>query len=172
MVRSPHLIRLAVTGALAASLAGALSGPTSAALRPRVVACTGSAIDAWLNTSANGSAGHLTYRLEFTNMSTTTYAIIGYPAVAAVSLTGHQVGAGAAHGAGPAHLVTLVHGATASAMLQVTNTALYTPSLCHATLAAGFHVVVPGTTTGRFLPFPVSMCANVHQVTLSVQPAT
>jgi hypothetical protein len=57
-------------------------------------------------------------------------------------------------------------------MLQVTNTGMFPPSACHATLAAGFHVVAPGTSSPRFVPFPVSMCANTHEVTLSVQPLT
>ena len=57
---------------------GASATPVRAARFPQ---CTAAALDVWLNTAGVGSAGRLTYELNFTNLSSRTCTLFGYPGV-------------------------------------------------------------------------------------------
>ena len=68
---------------------GASATPVRAARFPQ---CTAAALDVWLNTAGVGSAGRLTYELNFTNLSSRTCTLFGYPGVSGINQSGHQLG--------------------------------------------------------------------------------
>ena len=76
--------------------------------------------------------------MRFTNLSAHACTLLGYPGVAGVDLAGRQLGSAASRN--PAHAsasVTLAAGATAHAVLRITDTGNYGPSLCAPVTAAG-----------------------------------
>ena len=65
--------------------ATAISGRTRAP--ERAAACVGSELDVWLNTRGDGAAGSTFYALEFTNLSSHSCTLTGFPRVSAIDLT-------------------------------------------------------------------------------------
>jgi hypothetical protein len=103
--------------ALAACAAFAAPSGSAAAAR-----CTTSQLVVWLDTQANGAAGSSYYKLRLTNLSARACVLSGYPGVSAVNLAGRQLGRAA--GRNPVHPVRpvrLAAGATATAVLQITD---------------------------------------------------
>jgi hypothetical protein len=164
------LAAAAVTCAAALAPAAALAAPghhagPSQAATP---ACATSGLDVWLNTQGNGATGHTGYQLNFTNLSGGTCTLFGYPGVSAVTLSGSQIGSAAARGAGTPHSVTLANGATTHALVVITNTAFFPPSVCHPVTAAGLRVYPPNQTQSRVVPFPFSACSKSGTIYLSI----
>jgi len=148
----------AVTCAAAALASpGAPAGATSAG----TPACPTSGLDVWLNTQGNGAAGTIYYQLEFTNLSGSSCTLFGFPGVSAVSLTGKQIGNAAFrdHSFTP-HLVTLANGATATAIVGITQVSIFPKAQCKPVTAAGLRVYPPGQTASRIVPFPFGACSK------------
>jgi hypothetical protein len=183
---SPILRRLTVgvlaCAALAASL-GVVATANAPAKTPQAVvasvpACKASGLDVWLDTNGSGAAGSSYYNLEFTNLSGHACTITAYPGVSAVNLSGHQIGAAAARNAGHEAVVTLAAdkpnngaGATASVLLQITDTGVYSPSACRPVVAAGLRVYPPNETASKVVPYPFTTCSRSSNPTvLHIQP--
>src|SRR3954471_4486034 len=122
--------------------------------------------------AAGGAAGSTYEPLVFTNKSSATCTLDGYPGVSFVApSSGKQVGAAASRN--PQHaaaLVTLAPGATASALLQIANEANYPAAACQPTDVSGLRVYPPGATTALYVAFrsvQKACSTNVNQ--LSVQ---
>jgi hypothetical protein len=131
--------------------------------------CTTRGLDVWLLDEGGGTAGGVYYKLEFTNLSGHACTLGGYPGVSAVTLADRQIGRAASREvAGTPHTVTLPNGASAIAILRVTDAGDFPPSRCHATTAAGVRVYPPGETLSRFVPFPFQMCASSASEILAV----
>src|SRR5581483_8667607 len=149
---------LAGAAALAGStLALAWTGSAAAA----VPGCHTSGLVIWLyQPPGGGTAGSTYYDLEFTNLSGHSCAVSGYPGVSAVNLTGGQVGKSASRNpAHPIKKVTLGNGASAIAVLQVTDVGNFPAASCHPTTAAGLKVYPPGQTAAKVAPFPFNACS-------------
>jgi hypothetical protein len=167
-----------------APTAGPTAGPTvpttpttpiTAAITPAptiasAAACTTPGLVVWLDTQGNGTAGSIFYTLEFTNLSARTCTLKGYPGVSAVNLAGHTLGsaAGRDHATTP-HLITLVPGATATAVLRIVEAGNFPTAACHQVTAAGLRVYPPNLTTSKVVPFPFSACSSTGPVYLSVR---
>jgi hypothetical protein len=165
-----------------APTAGPTAGPTvatspiSAAITPApttaasAAACTTPGLVVWLDTQGNGTAGSIYYTLEFTNLSARTCTLKGYPGVSAVNLGGHTLGsaAGRDHATTP-HLITLVPGATATAVLRIVEAGNFPTASCHQVTAAGLRVYPPNLTTSKVVPFPFLACSSTGPVYLSVR---
>jgi hypothetical protein len=167
-------IRLAVAaGALALATAAltttALATPTPR-VTPRVAPCTAGQLVSWLNTAGNGYAGGVGYRIEFTNVSSATCTLFGYPGVSAVNRAGHQIGRPATRDAGaPATLVSIRPGSSAIATLLATDTGNYAPSACRPVTAFGLRVYGPGQTASEVLPYPLSVCSASSPTSIRIQ---
>jgi hypothetical protein len=98
-------------------LAGAsATGATKAASTPPP--CSTSQLVIWLNTEGQGTAGHVVYQLELTNLSLGPCTLNGFPGVSAVGITGRQVGHAAPRNhAVPTRVVVLAGGMTGSSVL-------------------------------------------------------
>jgi hypothetical protein len=169
---------VAVAMAIATLLQGAVQAtPTSAAVRPHspvirdgTSRCTTAQLVVWLDTSGSGAAGSVYYDLEFTNEGAGQCTLSGYPGVSAVNLASTQLGAPAARNPTTAvRSVTLLPGASATAVLQITDTGVYSPSTCHAVEAAGLRVYPPAQVLAKLVPFPFSTCGARERVDLHVE---
>lgn len=124
----------------------------------------------WVNTRGSAAAGSHFYDLEFTNQSTTSCAISGYPAVAAVNLASHPIGSASAHGAIQAPAKVLVHvGESAIAVVQIADVSNFPVAKCGPTTAAGFRVTVPGALASKVIALPSRACTRPGSALLFAQ---
>lgn len=152
---------------VAAAVAASASGSARAA------ACSTAGLVVWLNTQGDGAAGSIYYTLEFTNLSGHLCTLRGYPGVSALDLEHHQLGSPA--GRNPhvtPRTVRLAAGATATAVLQITEAGNFPAATCRRLTAAGLRVYPPNQTGSQFVPFPFSACSRSGPVVLHVEAAT
>jgi len=147
------LIPVATLAATAAPAAPAAASPPP---------CQTAGLVVWL---ANGSAaaGTFYYDLNFTNLSGHACTLRGHPGVSAVNLRGARVGTPAGWGnPGNATLRTirLANGATATAVLAVTDVYNYPASVCRRVTAAGLRVIPPNQLTSKLVPYPIGACST------------
>lgn len=154
--------------ALAAPLATAGRGGAQAAAAPT---CKARNLVVWLpNASGNGAAGSVFYKLRITNLGSASCSLSGFPKVTAINLKGATVGKPASQEGGEAGVVTLKSGGSASFQLRVVAAGNFSPSDCHATMAAGLRVTPPGAGGSKVVPFPFETCAKPVQPVLGVRP--
>ena len=111
---------------------------------------------------ANGAAGSFYYPLLFTNTSSATCTMYGYPGVALVSQPGGaMVGAAAVRNATfPKEVVTLAPGAVAHASLQVAIAQNYPPAQCKPATGHWLQVYPPGEYAALFVAFTTQTCTG------------
>jgi hypothetical protein len=144
----------AVALLLAAAACGSASGT------PAASSCSAAKLVIWLDTQGDHAAGSAYYRLRFTNLGATC-TLRGYPGVSAVDLSGHQLGKPAARDhAVQAGIILLAHGATAKAVVRITNVHNFPRSACKPVTAAGLRVYPPNQTASKVVPFPFGACAG------------
>jgi hypothetical protein len=161
-------IAVAAAGtAIAVPAVGVSAGIVPAAAPP---GCATSQLRVWLGVPGDGSAGHVAYQLEFSNISARACTLFGFPGVSAVRAGGGQLGSAAGRDpADPRRVVTLARGATAHAFLLTTDTGVFPPSACHPTTAVGLKVYPPNTTSAQIVDFPIAACAKAGPVYLRVR---
>ena len=151
---------IACAAALApvAALAGTASPAAPAASAP---ACPASGLVIWVGGS-QGALGTIYYNLNYTNLSGHACTLRGHPGVSAVNLSGGRIGVPARWG-NPGHAklrtVRLAKGATATAVLAITDADVYPPSVCRQVTAAGLRVYPPNQFTAKLVPYPVRACS-------------
>jgi hypothetical protein len=153
----------AVVGALVLAPAIALASAGSPA-RPDLTItplCQTPGLVIWLDTHGNGTAGTTFFKLHFTNLSGHACTLNGFPFLFAVNLAGHEVGPRAVFRPPSPHLVTLGNGKTATAVLGIVDTGVFSQSACHPVTAAGLRVFPPNQTRSKLVPFPFSACSRL-----------
>jgi hypothetical protein len=163
---------LAVAVGIGATTLAATAAPAPHERPLAVPACSSSTLVNWLNTTGNGTAGSVYYTLNFTNLSSHSCTLKGYPGVSAVSLAAKQIGAAAGRATSSVKTVTIPAGGSAKTLVQVVITGNFTPSDCKAVTAAGFRVYAPNQTGSNVIPFPFSVCSKSSEVSLFVQAVT
>lgn len=159
-----------LSASAAAAPAAAVSSASAAAAAATPPKCVTSQLRVWLGIPGDGSAGHVAYELEFSNISTRTCTLFGYPGVSAVRGGGVQLGSAASRDAAdPKKVVTLARGATAHALLVTANTSVFPAAACHQTTALGLKVYPPNTTSAAIIGFPIPACAKAGPVFLQVR---
>ena len=159
--------RLALLGVcalipVAAIIAAIATGSAGAS----VPICGGQSTLVWLGDGDGGAtAGSTYYPLELTNTTHATCTLYGYPGVSAFGLNGVQEGPAATHNSGPHGVVTLAPGATAHAILRITD---WGAECSSGTNALGLKVYVPGQRQWQTISFPMKVCAS--RGILSVEP--
>jgi hypothetical protein len=123
--------------------------------------CATSALHAQIG-SGNGAAGSTIVPIEFTNQSTATCSLFGYPGVSFVTkVGGSQIGASADQNPGtPRKLVTLAPGAEAHALLQVVVAQNFPAAKCKLVKAHWLKVYPPGQTAPLYLSFDSDTCSS------------
>jgi len=128
--------------------------------------CSATNTEVWLGDGLGGGVlGGVYYPLEFSNVGHHACTLSGYPGVSAYRGAGTQVGPAANRFTGRHRTVTLARGATAHALLKITDWG----ALCSTKVAAdGLKVFAPGQTRSQPIPFPFGACA--HRAVLTVGP--
>ncbi|HTX27905.1 MAG TPA: DUF4232 domain-containing protein [Streptosporangiaceae bacterium] len=118
----------------------------------------------------NGAAGSSYYPIEFTNASSTTCSLYGYPGVSFLAASGAQIGAAATEDPTyPRMLVTLTPGSTVHAELRITDAQNYPPSTCDPVAAYQLRIFPPGQTSALNIRMTAMACSNTSVQILSVQ---
>jgi hypothetical protein len=121
---------------------------------------------------SGGAAGSVIIHLTFTNTSSTTCTLQGWPGVSFVGNdNGTQIGAAAVLDRSTAHpTVTLAPGAVAVAPLKITQAGNYDNADCGPTPANGFRVYPPGSKASLFIAdTSYTACSVTTAQLLSVQ---
>ena len=166
---------VAVAIAAAVLSTGGVAGATSArsghrVLRTAAPACSTRTLVVWLYSPIGGeTAGSAYYDVEFTNLSARTCTLRGYPGVSAVDLSGRELGTPAARNTtAVAASVAIAPGASAMAVLRLTDVGNFPAGSCHQVTAAGLRVYPPGQTTAKVVPYPFAACGRNGERFLSV----
>jgi Protein of unknown function (DUF4232) len=125
--------------------------------------------------TAQGAAGSLYQTLDFTNVSSASCTLYGYPGVSlAAGSPAAQVGAAAARSttAAPA-VVTLAPGQTANALLRIVQALNYPQATCSPTATTYLRIYPPNETQAVLLPFKSTGCTSdsVKLLTIGVVQA-
>jgi hypothetical protein len=142
------------------------SAPSSPAASPSDVAaagCATSVLKAVVNTSqGGGAAGSVYYPIDFTNTSSSTCTLYGYPGVSFTSgRGGSQIGRPASRNpAGPPVTVTLTPGGVAHATVQVAQAGNYAKSACKPVTAHWLKIFPPNQTAPLYVRFTTQACSH------------
>jgi Domain of unknown function (DUF4232) len=156
------------------AIAGRSAAPRmSHASAAGVPGCATNSLVVWLDTNGDAAAGSVHYELQFTNLSSHSCVLRGYPGVSAVDLAGHRLGAPAARNARtPVRAITLAPRVSASAALQIADTDVFPSTTCRATTAAGLRVFPPNETASKVVPYPFRACTRPGPTYLQVGTVT
>lgn len=119
---------------------------------------------------AQGAAGSVYQVINFTNIGGSTCTLFGYPGVSLAAGTPvAQVGAAASRSsAAPASTVTLTAGATANALLRITQALNYPASSCKPVATSFLQIYPPNQTTPIYLAYKTMGCSSAKVNILSV----
>jgi hypothetical protein len=162
------------TSSASPASAQATSSPTQAAgTSPSgAPACATSALQAAVDVSAGGAAlGSTYYPIQFTNISSSTCNLYGYPGVSFVTgAGGSQIGIAATENpAHPRQYIDLAPGQVAHANLQVTVAQNYPPASCGSIVTAHWlRIFPPNQTSALYASFTAQTCST-GRTTLSVE---
>lgn len=109
-----------------------------------------------------GAAGSTYLSIRFTNTSSASCTLYGYPGVSlAVGSPTAQVGAAADRlVTAPASVVTLGPGQTGSALLRIVQALNYPTATCSPTATAYLRIYPPNETQSVLLPFKATGCTS------------
>ena len=135
-------------------------------------ACTSSELSV-AQTNPSVGAGQYYSTLVFTNTSSASCTLYGYPGVSYVAANGVQSGNPAQRAAGTVSLVTLKPGGTAQTTLHDSNGGTgYTPQQCDLTPVQGLRIYPPNEKAAIFLPWKTSHCAGTSINPFTIGPVT
>jgi len=121
--------------------------------------CPTAGLVVWMN-NEQGAAGTFYFNLSFTNLSGHACTLRGHPGVSAVNLGGGQLGKPAGWPSATPHTVTLANGATATAVLAITDVGVFPAGACRPVTAAGLRVYPPNQFTSKLVPYPSRACTT------------
>jgi len=116
-----------------------------------------------------GAAGSTYLTVDFTNKSTNTCVLQGFPGVSYVNgPDGGPIGSAAQRDGDSFGPVTLHAGDSASAQLRAVNVGNYPDTTCMPTPAAGLRIYPPNDLDSVYIAHPTTACAStdadVHQL--------
>jgi hypothetical protein len=154
---------------VAAGLACAAIGVPAVALAassahsaPAVKACKAAQTYVWFALAPAGAAGTIYYPIEFTNTGSTSCTLRGFPGVAAISKTAHQLGKPAGRFTSAVHTVTLKPNQTAHALVGIIDDPAGILGGCHGATAYGLQVYPPNQKQKQVIgSFVFAACSNL-----------
>jgi hypothetical protein len=156
---APPIVTAPTTAA--ASTTTAPSGPQ---------ACATADLAASLS-APNGTAGTIYYYLQLRNTGPATCTLAGYPGVSLIDSAGQTVGASATRTTGTVALVTLAPGASAQAVLGITDATAYGPG-CGLTSTVAARVYPPSQTAALDIAHADHACTNTGDQVVRIGPVT
>lgn len=146
----------AVSPSVSATASSAM--PTST---PVADACSTADLKVTVLTSSGGAAaGSIYYPLNFTNVSSSSCVLDGYPGTSFVTQSGGPIGSPASRNPAVAPApVTLAPGAAAHATLQVVDAQNYDATACVPVTAHWLQVFPPDQTVAAQVSFTTTVCS-------------
>jgi hypothetical protein len=138
------------------------SSPAAAGAAP----CATSSLDVKQGLG-QGYAGGVYEVIDFTNTSSSTCTLFGYPGVSLVSGPPYaQIGPAAKRstGSSPVKQITLAPGATANALLQIVDALNYPSATCGPVKATALKIYPPNQTAPIYLPSASEACSKSVQI--------
>ncbi len=131
------------------------------ALALTLAACTHAQLDVHAG-RGEGAAGHVIVPLVFTNTSSRSCTLRGYPGVSSVAgAHGRMVGRAARRDRAPRRTVVLAaHGGKASALLNHLDADVVDPKVCLEASSPGYRVYAPGQTLSFFVASKHTVCTH------------
>ncbi|MGW1914908.1 DUF4232 domain-containing protein [Streptomyces sp. NPDC002076] len=147
---------------LGLTAAGAAWSATPAAARTSATVRTCAVSDLYLSMGRKeGAAGSLYWPIRFTNTSTTSCALRGYPGVSVLDTAHHRIGPAATRSGRSYGTVTLAPAHSASAIARTTNGPVGGPCLRTGTY---LRVYPPASHTATLVPATWTTCSGIFQV--------
>ena len=154
---SPSSSPVATATPVASPVANASA--TTAPVAPAITACKSSGLKVAIANS-QGAAGSTYFDLVFTNTSTSSCTLYGYPGLSFIDGSGNQLGAAATRNTTVApNTVTLAPSVAAHTVVQLGNAGNYDPGTCSAA-ATSLKVFPPGETAALIVPSTQQACPN------------
>jgi len=126
--------------------------------------------------SAEGAAGTFYYNIDFTNVSSSSCVLRGYPGISLVTTGGNagsQIGAAAKRSpVTTVRPVTVAPGQTAHAVLGIAVAANFSASACHPVTARWLKVFPPDQTVAAYTALRTKTCASTSVPTMRVNAIT
>lgn len=145
------------------------AGTTAPAAQPGP--CSTAALRVTLGSQEGAAAGHFYRTLDFTNITSTSCTLYGYPGVSfAAAIGGNQIGAAASRSPAGKLLVVLAPGMKAHAVLDLLDVLNFPASKCAATDAHWIKVYPPNQFSGSYVAWTAKVCSKPNTVYLSVAP--
>jgi hypothetical protein len=161
----------APTTAAATPGAPATPSPTGPAGSGGTPACATGDLKISIGDGGGGAAGSFYSLIDFTNTSSVTCTLYGYPGVSLRSAQSALIGAPATRNATSSPgVVTLAPGVTASATLKMTDYTVYPASECRQVTSSYLLIYPPNQTQSVSLAFKGGTCANPALKILAVSP--
>jgi hypothetical protein len=110
--------------------------------------------------SGQGAAGSSYQPIIFTNTSSKTCSLTGYPGVSFLDSGGTQLGDPAAHSGASHGSVNLTPAGKASALLRLPDPGVFSPSNCKQTTAAKVKVYPPNQTESLSAADAADICTT------------
>lgn len=167
--RGPQILAAAVIAAAGlvapATMALAAGGSQAASVKQ----CQSVNTYVWLALAPDGALGTIYYPVEFTNLGSHSCWLYGYPGVAALTATLHQLGPAAGRAGVKPYRVTIKPNQTAHALLGIVEDGAI--SGCKQATAAGLQVYPPNQRDKQYvLQFTFPACKN--KAYMHVYPVT
>jgi len=157
-----------VTAGPGASSAGT-SGPAAPPGGPGP--CATSALRVTLGSQEGAAAGHLYRTLDFTNISSASCTLYGYPGISFVaSVGGQQIGAAAGRSPASKRLVVLAPGKTGHVLLDLLDVLNFPASVCAVSNAHWMKVYPPNQFSASYVRLTAKVCSKPTPVYMSVAP--
>jgi len=153
-------LRSGATGSRASGSSGAVNGSGPSQTSPAVGRCAAQGVMVTMGPS-DGSAGHMMITLVFTNVSSNSCDMTGFPGVSFVlQSTGPQVNEAAVRSGSIGPTVRLLPGGMAQAKVLLVDIGVYDQIQCAAVQVAGLRVYLPDDTTAVFVAYPQKVCSG------------
>jgi len=147
---------------------------TSSAATPAPAATPGPCSTAALRLGLgqeSAAAGHFYRTVDFTNISSASCTLYGYPGISFVAaIGGQQSGAAASRTPASKRLIVLAPGKKAHALLDLLDVLNFPPSQCAATNAHWIKVYPPNQFSATYVPWTAMVCSKPKPVYISVAP--
>lgn len=156
--------RTAATALTAVLMGGATAGATWAVTATRAPeglrTCTVS--DLYVSMGRKeGAAGSVYWPIQFTNTSTTSCGLRGYPGVSVLDTAHHQIGPAASRSGRRYALVTVAPGHTATSVIRTANGPIGGPCLPIGTY---LRVYPPASYRAVLVPAQWTLCSRLFEV--------
>jgi hypothetical protein len=138
-----------------------VASPAASGAASGTPACTTNDLKTTIGNYGGGTPGSYYSIIDFTNTSSASCTLYGYPGVSLRNAEYAQIGAAATRTAKPApSLVTLAPGATGNASLRMTDPSVYPSSECDQVTSAYLMIYPPDQTESTELPLKEATCSS------------